>query len=197
VTLPHALLERFQAGDASAFAEVVRAHSGLVRRIVAGYWSSLFEQEEAMQEVWAHLFRQRETLDLSRADEFAGWVATLARRRALDLSRRPRDPGAAGRDEDALEGLEEPSPARVDPAELSELSAAVEDFQSKLKPAWRQFFVLYFVQELDYAEVATALKISRLRCKYMKKVLLRRARKNVALGAALGRADAGGGRGSP
>jgi DNA-directed RNA polymerase specialized sigma24 family protein len=76
--------------------------------------------------------------------------------------------------------------------ELAELSAAVEAFRARLEPHWQRFFTLYFVQELDYAEVAATLRISRLRCKYMKKVLLRKAQQSAALAEALGRAHAGG-----
>lgn len=199
MTLSRATLERFQAGEAEAFAEVVRACSGLVRGVVAGYWRSPFEQEEAMQEVWAHVYKQRAAFDPSRGDELVGWLATLARRRALDLLRRSTDPAAPGREEDALDAGEEAAPTSVDPAELSDLSVAVEQFQSKLGPAWRQFFTLFFVQGLDFSEISAAMNISRLRCKYMKKVLLGRAQRSAPLLAALGRArtSTGGDRGPP
>lgn len=193
MTLSRPLLERFQQGDASAFAEVVRCHTGLVRSIAAKYWASPFEQEEAMQEAWAHVFKQRATLDPGRAEELAGWVATLARRRMLDLRRRPADPGAAGTEEEPLEELDAAAPSGPDPAEVAELGEAVREFQARLGPAWQRFFALYFVQGLDYPEVADALGISRLRCKYMKKVLLAKAQRSAPLLAALGRAKRAGG----
>ena len=190
MTLPRATLERFRNGDPQAFAEVVRAHRSLVARVTARYWRSTFEREEAMQEIWAHVFNQRATFDLERADTLPGWLATLARRRALDLLKRPEDPATLASD-DGIDGLETDD-VQADPAELRELTAAVEGFAAGLRANWRQFFQLYFAQGLDYAEIATAMRISKLRCKYMKKVLLGRARKNAPLMSALGRAHSGG-----
>lgn len=179
-------LERFRSGDAAAFEAVIRAHAPLVRAIVARFWRSVFEQEEAMQEIWVHAFKQRESLDPERVASFPGWLAVLARRRALDLLRAAGQPGVAVEEDSALESLVSP-PEQEIAAELVELREAVESFAGKLKSAWRQFFDLHFVEGLDYEEVAQRLSISRLRCKYMKKVLAVRARRNPALMAALGR----------
>lgn len=187
--LTRATLERFQAGDPAAFEAVIRAHAGLVRSIAARFWRSIFEQEEAMQEIWLHAFRQRASLDPDRADEFRGWLAVLARRRALDLLRAAGTPLAAADlldEERGGEGQAAP-PGQEQAAQQRELDEAVAAFARKLKPAWRQFFELHFVQALDYEEVARRLSISRLRCKYMKKVLAARARRHAPLMAALGR----------
>lgn len=189
MTLPRATVERFRAGEAQAFAEVVRAYTELLRRVVARYWASAFEREEAMQEIWTHVYQQRASFDVERSEELGGWLATLARRRALDLLRRS-DPSAPLREdgEAVLGELEAPADG-ADPVELRELGEAVEAFAAKLVPVWRRFFELYFVKGLEYVDVAPAMGISRLRCKYMKKVLLVRARRNEALMAALGRAQ--------
>ncbi|HEX8950955.1 MAG TPA: sigma-70 family RNA polymerase sigma factor [Polyangia bacterium] len=188
LTLAAATLRRFHEGDASAFAEVVRAFTPLMRGVVARYWKGAFEREEAMQEIWLHVFRHRDALDLARGDAFAGWLAVLARRRCIDLLRHRIDlvpldelPEAA-----ALAWLTAPADER--PVEGAELAAAVAAFAAKLQPPWRQFFALHFVEGLDYAEVGARLKIGKLRCKYMRKVLSERARRSGALMAALGRA---------
>jgi RNA polymerase sigma factor (sigma-70 family) len=191
-TLSLATLTRFRAGDGEAFAVIVRAYLPLVRAAVARYWSNEFEREEAMQEIWMHVFEQRQSFDPARADSLSGWLAVLARRRCVDLLRqRANAPIVGDVDEDhALDWLHAAPPA-PDLAEDRELQQAVSAFVERLKPGWRDFFHLYFVEGLDYDEIARRLKVSKLRCKYMRKVLAARASRNPGLLAALSRGPGG------
>lgn len=180
---PQALLARLREGDAVAFEEVIRRYDGVVRGIVSRMWSGAFDREEAMQEIWLHVWTRRGGIDPARADAFGGWLATLARRRAIDLLRaRGRGVETALEDGPILQvGPEQPGRLRS-----AEVEAAVKAFESRLRPQWQDFFRLYFVEGLDYAEISQRLGITKLRCRYMKKVLLGRARRSGALKAALG-----------
>jgi RNA polymerase sigma-70 factor (ECF subfamily) len=186
--LARATLERFRLGDAQAFAEVVRRYSPLVHAAVARYWKGAFDREEAMQEIWMHVFCHREAFDLSRAESFSGWLAVLARRRCIDLLRHPEDPLVGKDAEEALarQWLNGP-PNQERTVGNQDLARAVEAFAKRLKPRWHEFFVLHFVDGLDYDEIAKRLSISKLRCKYMRSVLAARARRNREIAAALGR----------
>jgi RNA polymerase sigma-70 factor (ECF subfamily) len=86
-------LDRARAGDDAAFVRVFRAvQPGLLR-----YLGALVGQdaEDVASEAWAHACR-----DLGKfrgdIDGFRGWLATIARRRAIDhlraKGRRPADP---------------------------------------------------------------------------------------------------------
>jgi RNA polymerase sigma factor (sigma-70 family) len=185
VELAYETLEKFRQGDAQAFRQVLERYAPLVRHAVSRFWSGAFEREEAMQEVWTHVFRNREALDLARASSFSGWLAVLTRRKCIDLLRRADDPAELS-EEEALEWIGAP-PEQESAVEHEELDAAVRAFKQKLEPKWREFFELCFVRGLDYDEVSARLSISKLRCKYMRKVLSLRARKNAAIMAALGR----------
>ena len=191
-------LEGFRRGEAEAFAEVIRAYSPMARSIVNRYWSGAFHREEAMQEVWVHAFKKRESLDPSRLDEFGAWFTALARNRCIDLLRRE------GRDigpdiENPARVLEKvpTAPAQEQAVENNELNDAVEAFLKKLEPQWRMFYELNFVLGLGYNEISERLSISRTRCKYMKRVLVGRARRNARLLAALDRHDQAGGANAP
>jgi RNA polymerase sigma-70 factor (ECF subfamily) len=183
--LPISTLHRFREGDAAAFVEIMQKYQPLVRGAVARYFRSEFEREEAMQEIWLHVFRQRETLNPERRESFSGWLAVLSRRRCIDLLRRPTDPTEEG--EAAALAWLQTAPGQETSAEAAELRNAVEIFRTRLKPAWRSFFDSYFVEGLDYGEVGKRLSIGMLRCKYMRKVLALRARRSSPLMAALGR----------
>lgn len=181
-------LEGFRRGEAEAFAEVIRAYSPMARSIVSRYWSGAFHREEAMQEIWVHAFKRRESLDPSRLDEFGAWFTALARNRCIDLLR--REGREIGPDiEDPALALEKAhtDPAQEQAVEAAELNEAVEAFLAKLDPQWRLFYELNFVLGLGYGEISERLSISRTRCKYMKRVLVGRARRDTRLLAALGR----------
>ena len=141
-----------------------------------------------MQEIWAQAFRRREALDPWRLDEFGAWLKALARNRCIDLLRKEsREIGPDYEDPSkALDHVQTP-PTQEQAVETTELNDAVEAFKAKLRPMWRSFFELHFVEGLRHIEIADRLSISRARCKYMKSVLIRRARRNSRLLAALGR----------
>jgi RNA polymerase sigma-70 factor (ECF subfamily) len=181
-------LEGFRGGAGAAFAEVVRAYTPMLRSIVSRYWRGAFQREEAMQEIWAQAYRQREGLDPQRLSEFAAWLATLARNRCIDLLRKEgREIGPGFEDPSwdleslPANGVQERS------IEASDLQAAVLEFARKLPEKWRSFFDLHFRKGLGYEEISKRLGISRARCKYLKRVLVKRARKNLKLMEALGR----------
>lgn len=191
-------LEEFRRGDAAAFRELMRRYEPIVRGTVARFWRGAFEREDAIQEVWMQVYRNREALDLSRASTFSGWLAVLARRRCIDLLRQT---GAVVQTDELGEAaaLEQTSIALAaeENVESAELRDAVAAFKLKLKPGWREFFTLHFVEGLDYCEVAARLSISKLRCRYMRKVLIGRARKSSQLLMALGRCAPKGGGDAP
>jgi RNA polymerase sigma factor (sigma-70 family) len=179
--LPHETLDSFLSGDAAAFAEVVRVYGYVVRGIARGFWKSPFECEDALQEVWLHVFAQRHAFDRTRLDSFPGWLAVLARRRCIELLRKAgRLPAIATDETDAAErGISDDEPARD--LDRRELERHLDAFQSRLRPLWKRFFELHFVEGRDYAEVSRQMRISITRCKYMKRVLASRARKHRGL----------------
>jgi RNA polymerase sigma-70 factor (ECF subfamily) len=197
-SVERSILEGFRRGEAEAFAEVIRAYSPMARSVVNRYWSGAFHREEAMQEIWVHAFKKRESLDPARLDEFGAWFTALARNRCIDLLRREgREIGPdIENPSKALESVQT-APAQEQAVENTELNDAVEAFLEKLEPQWRMFYELNFVLGLGYNEISERLSISRTRCKYMKRVLVGRARRNPRLLAALDRHDHAGGANAP
>jgi RNA polymerase sigma factor (sigma-70 family) len=184
-------LARLRAGEREAFALVVAELTPMVRGIVSRFWRRPWDQEDAMQEIWAHAFRSREVIDPSRPADLPGWIAVLSHRRCVDLLR-ARNPAAPAPDDpgEVLAAVEQ-APAQQRTAEEVALAAAVERFRAGLGPAWRLFFDAYFVKGLAYPEIAGALGITRLRCKYMRKVLAGKAMRDPTIMAAIGRAVEG------
>lgn len=151
------------------------------------YFHSPFDQEEAVQEGFLALHRQREHIDPMRPDELKGWAFTVARRRMIDIL---RGRGAVPASMEALGDSvdwEDDAPSPSDVAQHQQLRDLLQAFQSKLKPAYRAFFYAVFVEGRDFDEAREVLGLSRLRARYLKRVLLGRLRRHGPLVAALGR----------
>lgn len=135
------------------------------------YFQSPFEQEDAVQEAFAHVYAHLDAVDPLRAESIPGWVVTTSRNRMLDLARQKRPAGSTVELTEEVGGEEE---ARGPEAVVSEeLKGVLARFEEKLKPAYRPYFHAVFVDGRDWEEARVALKLSRLRTKYLKSVLLK------------------------
>jgi RNA polymerase sigma-70 factor (ECF subfamily) len=156
------LVERWKAGDDSAFEALVRRHEQRVFRLLLRMMGSREEAEDVSQETFLSLYRHgRRFRAESRFSTFVYRVAAnaaLNRRRTLgrsrnrinklavrqaagdDLPNSPRDP------EDATAGIE--------------LSDHVRDALQQLSPSLRMPVVLYDIEGLSYAEIARSLGVA-------------------------------------
>lgn len=178
-------LRLVRQGDAEAFAALVRVFGPRVRRMAMHYFRSPFDQEEAVQEVFLLLHRQREAIDPVRSVQLAGFILTLARRRMLDLlrSRRKEAPAEELKDD----ALADDSQAPLQQAAEAELVELLKRFEEKLNPKYRSYFRAVFVEGRDFDEAREALGLSRLRARYLKLVLLRALRRHLPLLEYLGK----------
>lgn len=148
------------------------------------FFQSPFEQEDAVQEAFTHLYAHLDSVDPLRVESLPGWVVTTARNRILDLARQRR-PGVSLEVTEEVGGEEEPrGPELVVSAELREVMTR---FEERLKPAYRPYFHAVFVEGRDWEEARVELGLSRLRTKYLKSVLLKLLQRHGPLLEILGR----------
>jgi RNA polymerase sigma-70 factor (ECF subfamily) len=171
-----ALCARFVAGDEDAFGEVFASLRREVWRVVQRFFRGAFDQEEAFQEAWLDVYRNRHRFDVSRAPALAAWVRTVARNRCLDLLAAAGARPPAVTDDDASE-LPAAGASVVDEA----IRAALARFAAGLDPQERRVFELCFVEERAHDEVARALGITERRSKYLKKKLLAKLERDPGL----------------
>ena len=156
------LVERWQAGDAGAFEELVRRHEKKVFRLLLRMMGTREEAEDVAQETFLSLHRHGHRFrGEARFSTFVYRVASnaaLNRRRTLgrnrariqklavrqaagdDMPYSPRDP------EDAAIGIE--------------LTARVREALDSLKPALRLPVLLYDIEGLAYGEIAEVLGVA-------------------------------------
>jgi RNA polymerase sigma-70 factor (ECF subfamily) len=165
------LVARCQAGDPSAFEEIVRLYQPRLTYFVRKMLSNPRGEEDLIQEIWFDVFRGLPKLQDPAA--FAAWLYRIARDRVYRTMRggrvEPLPLEAAGDVEQEPEAQEEFSEAdvRLVHACLDELAAEQ-----------REVLVLRFLEDMKYEEIAqvTGCNLGTVRSRlHYAKAALRRA----------------------
>ncbi len=135
------LLRRVAARDEAAFAALYRKTSAKLYGVVARILSRGDAGAEALQEAYVRIWEKAGDFDPAKGSPL-GWMATIARNRALDEIRRVRPTSL----EDMPEGFE-PAASPIDPLasrERSEALAALLDCLGKLDDEKRSAVLLAY-----------------------------------------------------
>jgi RNA polymerase sigma-70 factor (ECF subfamily) len=162
------LVRRCVAGDAAAWEELVQRYHRRVYNICYRFTGSADDAQDLTQEVFVKMYRTLKTYDVERG-AFLTWMATLSRNLLVDHFRKTKDDrvtdsldAAPEAEEDALtlsEHLENKGlgpDSRLASRETQEL---VQRALQKLSPELREAVILRDLQDLDYREIARALKV--------------------------------------
>ncbi|MEO7997869.1 MAG: sigma-70 family RNA polymerase sigma factor [Gemmatimonadaceae bacterium] len=145
-----ALVLAAQAGDAGAFAGLVRRHQRRAYAVARAVVLSHDDAEDAVQEGFLHAFRALSRFRPEQA--FGAWLHRIVANAALDIARRRKV-----RDADQLpESLASP---HRDPAESEELRTRLASALETLGPRQRSVIVLHDVEGYKHAEIGALLGI--------------------------------------
>jgi RNA polymerase sigma-70 factor (ECF subfamily) len=151
------LMAAAQGGDRIAYDRLLRDILPFIRAIVARQHGTKERVEDAVQDVLLTLHRVRHTYDPSRP--FTYWLATLARRRSIDLlRRRTRVTAAETLDETAYETFADPGANSEQ--ERRDWSGALSGALAALPERQRQALELTKLRELSLAEASQASGMS-------------------------------------
>jgi RNA polymerase sigma factor (sigma-70 family) len=143
-------LVRFRSGDPDAVRAVYRAYGALVFAVAYKTLGSRDLAEEATQQTFMKAWRAAATFDPAR--ELRPWLATIARRTAIDIHRREaRRP---------TERLDDAAMARLpDGVDRSFDVWAVREAIDELPPLEREVVRLQHLESLTHAEIGTRLGV--------------------------------------
>jgi len=166
------LMERYRAGDATAFNELYRRFRAPLRRFVAKLSQGQEEADEIAQEVWLAVIRGARSY--RPAAKFTTYLFSIAHRRLQDRwrSRERRShafatpESAPDPDEIADDGATVPE----DWAASAELRSALVTAIERLPPPQRAVFLLRAEADMSLGEIAAAtgagLETTRSRMRY-------------------------------
>ncbi len=162
------LVRRCVAGDAAAWEELVQRFHRRVYNICYRFTGSPDDAEDLTQDVFIKMYRTLKTYDVERG-AFMTWMATLSRNLLVDHFRKTKGDrvtdsldSAPETEDDSLalgEHLEDKGlgpELRLASRETQEL---VQRALQKLSPELREAVILRDLQDMDYREIARALRV--------------------------------------
>ena len=166
--LTAALVRRCIAGDAGAWEELVRQQNRRIYNICYRFTGSASDAEDLTQEVFIRLYRTMASYEPDKGS-FNTWLTTLTRNMLVDHFRRTRQERmtdsidiAPVADEDAptlAERIEDHAPSPQARAVSKETQKMVHQALQKVSPDLREAVILRDLQDMDYKEIAAALKV--------------------------------------
>ncbi len=161
------LVRRCIAGDAVAWEEIVRTYNRRIYNICYRFAGSGDDAEDLTQEVFIKMYRTLTTYDHTKG-AFATWVTTITRNLLVDHFRKGKQQrltdsiDATSEHEDAVplsEQIQDQSAAPDARVRSREVGETVHAALGKLSPELREAVILRDLQDMDYREIATVLKV--------------------------------------
>ncbi len=156
------------AGDGAAWENLVRRYNRKIYNICYRFTGSADEAEDLTQEVFIKVYRNLDNFDASRGS-FMTWMATMTRNLLVDHFRKTRQEratdsldAAPGEEEDSLtlaSQLQATGPSPDSLVQSRQTQQMVQQALQKLSPELREAVILRDLQDMDYREIAQALRV--------------------------------------
>jgi RNA polymerase sigma-70 factor (ECF subfamily) len=162
------LVRRCIAGDPVAWEEIVQTYNRRIYNICYRFAGSADDAQDLTQEVFIKMYRTLSSYDHSKG-AFVTWVTTITRNLLVDHFRKTKQDRmtdsmdtTASEHEDAQplsEHIPDPAAPPDTRVRQREVSETVHAALGKLSPELREAVILRDLQDMDYREIATVLKV--------------------------------------
>jgi RNA polymerase sigma-70 factor (ECF subfamily) len=162
------LVRRCVAGDVVAWEEIVQRYNRRIYNICYRFAGSGDDAQDLTQEVFIKMFRTLSSYDVERG-AFMTWVTTITRNLLVDHFRKSKQDrmtdsldAAPSEHEDAMplsDKIEDKGPSADTSVQGRETRELVHRALQKLSPELREAVILRDLQDLDYRDIATVLKV--------------------------------------
>ncbi|MEO8725309.1 MAG: sigma-70 family RNA polymerase sigma factor [Acidobacteriaceae bacterium] len=172
VALQVALVARCMAGDSGAWELLVQQNNRRVFNLCYRFTGSMTDAEDLTQDVFIKIYRTLASFDPDKS-AFTTWMTTVARNLLVDHFRRSKqdrstdsmDASPENEQDGAASGLrlsdriEDRAPRPDERVETREKQQWVQRGLQELSPELREAVILRDLQDMDYKEIATSLKV--------------------------------------
>ncbi len=163
------LLHQALAGNQKAFEALVSRYQHMLFGLIYRYVGEYHEAHDVLQHVWLQLYLSLPTLHPNVCVKL--WLFTVARNRSLDVLRHKRllsqrllffCEGKIRIEEDEvafLETIPDTSPTPEELGERCDLQREIQRAINALPLAYRSVVLLYYREQMNYAEIGRVLNI--------------------------------------
>jgi RNA polymerase sigma-70 factor (ECF subfamily) len=162
------LVRRCIAGDAVAWEEIVQRYHRRIYNICYRFTGSGTDADDLTQEVFIKMYRTLNRYDVERG-AFMTWVTTVTRNLLVDHFRKTRQERVTdsldtpqSEQDDAMplgDRIPDKGPSPDTRVQSREAREAVHLALQKLSPELREAVILRDLQDMDYREIATVLRV--------------------------------------
>jgi RNA polymerase sigma-70 factor (ECF subfamily) len=162
------LVRRCIAGDAVAWEEIVQRYHRRIYNICYRFTGSGTDADDLTQEVFIKMYRTLSSYDVERG-AFMTWVTTVTRNLLVDHFRKTRQERVTdsldtpqSEQEDAMplgDRIPDKGPSPDTRVQSREAKEAVHEALQRLSPELREAVILRDLQDMDYREIATVLRV--------------------------------------
>src|SRR5215472_5475835 len=162
------LVRRCIAGDAAAWEEIVQTYNRRIYNICYRFAGSADDAQDLTQDVFIKMYRTLSSYDSSKG-AFVTWVTTITRNLLVDHFRKTKQDrmtdsmDTTASDHEDAQPLSEQIPDQSAPPDARvrsrEVSETVHQALAKLSPELREALILRDLQDMDYREIATVLRV--------------------------------------
>jgi RNA polymerase sigma-70 factor (ECF subfamily) len=162
------LVRRCIAGDAGAWEDIVQRYHRRIYNICYRFAGSADDAQDLTQEVFIKIYRTLNSYDLERG-AFMTWVTSITRNLLIDHFRKSKQDRMTDSLDAAPSQHQDPQPLseqiqdKAQPPDASvqsrETRETVHRALQRLSPDLREAVVLRDLQDMDYREIATVLRV--------------------------------------
>lgn len=162
------LVRRCISGDAAAWEEIVQRYHRRIYNMCYRFAGSADDAQDLAQEVFIKMYRTLSSYDAERG-ALMTWMTTLTRNLLVDHFRKTKHDRmtdsldtTSSEHEDAMplgERIPDRGPAPDSRVQSREARETVHEALQKLSPELREAVILRDLQDMDYREIATVLKV--------------------------------------
>jgi len=162
------IVRRAVAGDSLAWEDLVHRYNRRIYNICYRFSGSSEHADDLTQEVFIKMYKTLSTYDAERG-ALMTWVTTITRNLLVDHFRKTKQDRATDSidagispDEDSLTLADQMEDGGLRPDEVQkkrQVAEMVHQGLQKLSPELREALILRDLQDMDYREIATALKV--------------------------------------
>jgi RNA polymerase sigma-70 factor, ECF subfamily len=162
------LVRRCVSGDAAAWEEIVQKYHRRIYNICYRFAGSGDDAEDLTQEVFIKMYRTLNSYDVDRG-AFMTWVTTITRNLLVDHFRKTKQERmtdsldtVSSDHEDAMplsEQIPDRGPSQDSRVQSRETGETVHQALQRLSPELREAVILRDLQDMDYREIATVLRV--------------------------------------